>query len=148
MFVGIGLGTSGVKAILMDETQVVLDSKQAPLEASRPAPGWSEQDPVDWITATSTALAGLAADNDLSAVRGIGLSGQMHSATLLDAADTVLRPCILWNDTRSHVEPAEMDADPQFRAITGNIVFPGFTAPKVAWSLVRRTWLDRGRAFS
>ncbi|MGB5560649.1 MAG: xylulokinase, partial [Paracoccaceae bacterium] len=69
----------------------------------------------------------------LNAVRAIGLSGQMHGATLLDASDQVLRPCILWNDTRSHKEAAKLDADPQFRAITGNIVFPGFTAPKLAW---------------
>jgi xylulokinase len=69
----------------------------------------------------------------LAAVKGIGLSGQMHGATLLDAEDKVLRPCILWNDTRSFAEAAELDADPRFRAITGNIVFPGFTAPKLLW---------------
>ncbi|TIU60229.1 MAG: xylulokinase, partial [Mesorhizobium sp.] len=63
----------------------------------------------------------------------IGLSGQMHGATLLDQSDKVLRPCILWNDTRSHVEAAALDADPRFRKLTGNIVFPGFTAPKLAW---------------
>jgi xylulokinase len=66
-------------------------------------------------------------------VRGIGLSGHMHGATLLDAEDKVLRPCIMWNDTRSHREAAALDADPRFRRITGNIVFPGFTAPKLAW---------------
>ncbi len=64
---------------------------------------------------------------------GIGLSGQMHGATLLDADDKVLRPCILWNDTRSYREAAALDADPKFRKLTGNIVFPGFTAPKLAW---------------
>jgi xylulokinase len=79
------------------------------------------------------ALRGQA---ELSGVRGIGLSGQMHGATLLDAGHHVLRPCILWNDTRSHEEAASLDADPRFRAVTGNIVFPGFTAPKLAW--VRR----------
>lgn len=66
-------------------------------------------------------------------MRGIGLSGHMHGATLVDRQDEVLRPCILWNDTRSHAEAAALDADPRFRAITGNIVFPGFTAPKLAW---------------
>src|SRR5690606_39275242 len=70
---------------------------------------------------------------ELTAVRGVGLSGQMHGATLLDAADRPLRPCILWNDTRSHAEAAALDADPCFRKITGNIVFPGFTAPKLVW---------------
>jgi xylulokinase len=69
----------------------------------------------------------------LGGVRGIGLSGHMHGATLLDTADDVLRPCILWNDTRSHEEAAQMDGDPIFRRVTGNIVFPGFTAPKLAW---------------
>lgn len=69
----------------------------------------------------------------LAATRGIGLSGQMHGETLIDASDNVLRPCILWNDTRSHTEAAELDADPSFRAISGNIVFSGFTAPKLVW---------------
>ncbi len=66
-------------------------------------------------------------------MRGIGLSGQMHGATLIDKADRPLRPCILWNDGRSAEEAAELDADPRFRKITGNIVFPGFTAPKLVW---------------
>jgi xylulokinase len=69
----------------------------------------------------------------MGAVRGIGLSGHMHGATLLGADDAVLRPCILWNDTRSAAEAAELDANPYFRRLTGNIVFPGFTAPKLAW---------------
>jgi xylulokinase len=69
----------------------------------------------------------------MAAVRGIGLSGHMHGATLLGADDAVLRPCIMWNDVRSHAEAAQLDADPRFRKITGNIVFPGFTAPKLAW---------------
>ena len=69
----------------------------------------------------------------VAAVRGIGLSGQMHGATLLDAADEVLRPCILWNDTRAHAEAAALDGDPMFRRVSGNIVFPGFTAPKLDW---------------
>ncbi len=133
MYLGLDLGTSGVKALLIDADQRVLGSATAPLTVSRPAPGWSEQDPAAWISATRDAITALGADHDLRAVKGIGLSGQMHGATLLDAGDQVLRPCILWNDTRSHVEAAAMDADPRFRAITGNIVFPGFTAPKLAW---------------
>jgi xylulokinase len=70
---------------------------------------------------------------ELASVRGIGLSGQMHGATLLDASDKPLRPAILWNDGRAAVEASELDADPRFRRITGNIVFPGFTAPKLVW---------------
>lgn len=135
MYLGLDLGTSGVKAMLFDENQRVVGVANAALDVSRPHPGWSEQDPLDWIRATREAVGALKAAHGpaLSAVKGIGLSGHMHGATLIDAADQVLRPCILWNDTRSHVEAAEMDADPRFRAITGNIVFPGFTAPKLAW---------------
>ena len=133
MYLGLDLGTSGVKALLIGADQAVIGSATAPLEVTRPHPGWSEQDPDSWISATEAALRQLAGAYDLSGVRGIGLSGQMHGATLLDAADTVLRPCILWNDTRSAVEAAAMDANPIFRAQTGNIVFPGFTAPKLAW---------------
>lgn len=135
MYLGLDLGTSGVKAMLIDGDQRVIAVANAAIEVSRPHPGWSEQDPLDWIRATREALAGLKASHgrDLAAVKGIGLSGHMHGATLIDAADQVLRPCILWNDTRSHVEAGELDADPRFRAITGNIVFPGFTAPKLAW---------------
>lgn len=133
MFIGLDLGTSGVKALLIDDAQSIIGSAQSPLTVARPADGWSEQDPAEWISATITALSALGSQYDLSGVRGIGLSGQMHGATLLDKSGKVLRPCILWNDTRSHIEAAEMDADPRFREITGNIVFPGFTAPKLAW---------------
>jgi xylulokinase len=132
MYIGLDLGTSGLKGILMDERQAVLAEATAPLTVQRPEPGWSEQSPADWIAAAEAVMDRLAGQ-DLSAVRGIGLSGQMHGATLLDAADEVLRPCILWNDTRSAEEAAELDADPMFRRLTGNIVFPGFTAPKLVW---------------
>lgn len=135
MYLGIDLGTSSVKALLIDGDQAVVASAVAPVALSRPHPGWSEQDPADWIAATEKALDELKAKRGgaLAAVKGIGLSGHMHGATLVDAADHVLRPCILWNDTRSHAEAAKLDADPRFRKITGNIVFPGFTAPKLAW---------------
>jgi xylulokinase len=136
MYLGIDLGTSSVKAMLIDDGQRVIGSaSSAEVKTARPQPGWSEQDPADWIRATEEAIAGLRAAHPeaLSAVRGIGLSGHMHGATLLDAEDKVLRPCIMWNDTRSHREAAELDADPRFRKITGNIVFPGFTAPKLGW---------------
>ena len=132
MYIGLDLGTSGLKGILIDEDQKVLSEASAPLNVSRPRDGWSEQSPTDWIAAAETVLGRLS-EHDLSAVRGIGLSGQMHGATLLDGSDNVLRPCILWNDTRAHLEAAELDADPKFRAVSGNIVFPGFTAPKLLW---------------
>jgi xylulokinase len=135
MYIGLDLGTSGLKGILIGADQTVLAEATAPLTVSRPAEGWSEQAPSDWIRAAEAVLDQLSAAG-LGQVRGIGLSGHMHGATLLDAADEVLRPCILWNDTRSHVEAAELDGDPIFRRLTGNIVFPGFTAPKLVW--VRR----------
>nr|WP_216859476.1 xylulokinase [Sulfitobacter aestuariivivens] len=130
------MGTSSLKAILIDADQNMLGEHSVPLTVQRPHDGWSEQDPASWAEAAHEALQALAATCDLAELRGIGLSGHMHGATLLDENGTVLRPCMLWNDTRAAVEAADMDADPQFRAITGNIVFPGFTAPKVEW--VRR----------
>ncbi|MES0024001.1 MULTISPECIES: xylulokinase [unclassified Mesorhizobium] len=135
MYLGLDLGTSGVKALLIDAGQKIIGSGHASLDVSRPHPGWSEQNPADWIRACETAIAELKTSHpkELAAVKGIGLSGHMHGATLLDAGDQVLRPCILWNDTRSHAEAAALDADPRFRQLTGNIVFPGFTAPKLAW---------------
>ena len=133
MYLGIDLGTSGVKALLMDDSQRVIGSETAPLTVSRPHSGWSEQAPADWVAATERALDALHATHGLGRVRGIGLSGQMHGAVCIDAGGAVLRPAILWNDTRSHAEAAQLDADPQFRAISGNIVFPGFTAPKLVW---------------
>ena len=132
MYIGIDLGTSGVKGVLIDDRQTVVAEASAALMVSRPKEGWSEQSPADWIAATETVLDALSAQG-LTKVRGIGLSGQMHGATLLDRSDEVLRPCILWNDTRSHEEAAELDGDPLFRRVTGNIVFPGFTAPKLLW---------------
>lgn len=135
MYLGLDLGTSGVKALLIDADQRPVASATGELDVSRPHDGWSEQDPADWIAAAEAAVGTLKVSHPaaLAAVRGIGLSGQMHGATLMGADDAVLRPCILWNDTRSHAEAARLDADPRFRAVTGNIVFPGFTAPKLAW---------------
>lgn len=133
MFIGLDLGTSGLKAVLIDDAQQVVAEAAAPLTVQRPAEGWSEQAPADWITAAETVLDRLAAAHPLTSVRGIGLSGHMHGAVVLDHADHVLRPCILWNDSRAHAEATVLDGDPQFRAISGNIVFPGFTAPKLVW---------------
>lgn len=133
MYLGLDLGTSGLKAILIDEDHRPAASAHAALSVERPRSGWSQQDPADWIAACEAVLTELGRQTDLSAVKGIGLSGQMHGATALAADDSVLYPSILWNDTRSASEAAALDADPDFRAISGNIVFPGFTAPKIAW---------------
>jgi xylulokinase len=134
-YLGIDLGTSSVKLLLIGADQTIIGSSHAPLDVQRPHPGWSEQDPASWLTATEAAMAELKAQHpkELAAVTGIGLSGHMHGATLLNNSGNVLRPCILWNDTRSFAEAAELDAQPIFRHLTGNIVFPGFTAPKVLW---------------
>ena len=134
-YLGLDLGTSGLKALLIDEEQKIIASAHAELHVSRPHQSWSEQQPQDWIKAAEAAITRLKAEHGtaLKNVRGIGLSGQMHGAVLLDEQDQVLRPAILWNDTRSHAQAAQLDADPLFRALTGNIVFPGFTAPKLLW---------------
>jgi xylulokinase len=135
-FLGIDLGTSEVKALLVDEAGRPAASSGAPLEVSRPHPRWSEQAPEDWWRATLAAVDRLRASHPdaLAALRGIGLSGQMHGATLLDAADRPLRPAILWNDTRSDRECAELvEREPGTLRITGNRAMPGFTAPKLLW---------------
>ena len=133
MYLGIDIGTSSVKAVLMDRDQRILGSRTAGLEVSRPHPGWSEQDPATWWTACVAVLDGLAVEHkkEMAAVKGIGLSGHMHGATLLDGADKVLRPCILWNDGRSAEEASEISGPSE--RITGNIAMPGFTAPKLMW---------------
>lgn len=134
MYIGIDLGTSGIKVVLLDEQQEILATMQQPLSIARPQPLWSEQQPEDWWQALDTAMLALAAAHDLSAVKAIGLTGQMHGATLLDKADHVLRPAILWNDGRSHLECAELEQlVPNARELTGNLMMPGFTAPKLRW---------------
>lgn len=136
MDLGIDIGTSEVKAVLLDEAQRVVATAHAPLAISRPQPLWSEQDPHDWWRATQAALADLRAQHAAAygAVQGIGLSGQMHGATLLDANQRVLRPAILWNDGRSGAQCATLEQrEPASRRITGNLAMPGFTAPKLLW---------------
>ena len=133
MYIGLDLGTSGLKAVLIDDDQAIVAEATAPLTVARPHAGWSEQAPQSWCDAADAVMTALKEQSSLRAVRAIGLSGQMHGATLLDADDKVLRPAILWNDTRAAQEAAALDAQPDFRALTGNIVFPGFTAPKIDW---------------
>ncbi len=137
MYLGLDLGTSGVKAILLGQGGELVGQASARVAISHPRPSWSEQEPEDWWKATATAVVALRRDHDLSSVRGIGLSGQMHGAVLLDQADQVLRPAILWNDGRATAECVALEiAEPRSRAITGNLAMPGFTAPKLLW--VRR----------
>ena len=134
MYIGIDLGTSGVKVVLLDENQHIVAITQKPLPISRPQPLWSEQNPQDWWNATNEAMLELANQQDLSNVKAIGLTGQMHGATLLDKADNILSPAILWNDGRSFAECEELEKlVPNSRVITGNLMMPGFTAPKLRW---------------
>jgi len=135
MYIGLDLGTSGIKALLMDAQQRIIGSANANISVSRPNPGWSEQKPQDWISACEQAMGELREKfpAEFTATDAISFSGQMHGATLLDSSGQVIRPCILWNDTRSYMEAAELDANPLFRQLSGNIVFPGFTAPKLCW---------------
>jgi xylulokinase len=136
MYLGIDLGTSAVKALLVDEEQRVIAQGQASLSVERPRPLWSEQDPEAWWRATNDAVGAVrsAAPAAFTGLRAVGLSGQMHGATLLDAEDRVLRPAILWNDGRSAAECVELERRvPESRRITGNLAMPGFTAPKLLW---------------
>lgn len=134
MYLGIDLGTSGVKAILLSEEGKVIASHGEPLQVNRPHPLWSEQDPASWWSATDAAVLALGQKHSLSNVRAVGLTGQMHGATLLDKQQNILRPAILWNDGRSAQECRELEASvPNSRQITGNLMMPGFTAPKLKW---------------
>lgn len=133
MFLGIDIGTSGVKAVVLDEHGSVVGQGTAALTVQRPHPLWSEQDPDAWWKATTAAVQAIEPSVRRS-VRGVGLAGQMHGATLLDADDKPLRPAILWNDGRCFAECDALErAVPNLRAISGNIAMPGFTAPKLLW---------------
>jgi len=136
MYLGIDVGTSEVKVALVDDAQRVVDVGRAALTVERPYPLWSEQDPESWSRAAGSAIAEIRAGHaaKLAAVKGIGLSGQMHGAVLLDAENRVLRPAILWNDARSAAECVELERRaPGSRRLTGNMAMPGFTAPKLLW---------------
>ncbi len=138
-YLGIDIGTSAVKALLIDAEGRSVASASASLEVSRPHADWSEQAPDGWIKATGAALDELRVKSaaELGRLRGIGLSGQMHGAVLLDPSDRPLRPAILWNDGRSAAECAALtEREPRFHSLGGNLVMPGFTAPKLEW--VRR----------
>ncbi|WP_417522895.1 xylulokinase [Marinovum sp.] len=132
-YLGIDLGTSGLRALLMGQDGTVLGSAERHYQVAHPHPGWAEQDPADWIAALDGAVNELRALPGFDGLRGIGVAGHMHGATLLDTDNRVLRPCILWNDTRSSAEAATLDGTEGVREASGNIVFPGFTAPKLLW---------------
>jgi xylulokinase len=135
-YAGFDLGTSALKAIIVDETQAILAEAEAPLTSSRPRDLWSEQNPLDWWSALERAVAELRARNPAAwaGIRAIGLSGQMHGAVILDAADAPLRPAILWNDGRAAAECLELrEAVPEIGNLAGVDAMPGFLAPKLLW---------------
>lgn len=134
MYLGIDLGTSGIKVILTDHNGKLCASQTASLAVSRPQALWSEQNPEHWWLALDDCMQKLQASKLLTQVKGIGLSGQMHGATLLDSDNKVIRPAILWNDGRCAKECLQIEKEvSNSRQITGNIIMPGFTAPKVKW---------------
>ncbi|WP_312625174.1 xylulokinase [Scandinavium sp.] len=139
MYLGIDLGTSEVKALVIDENGDIVASHSAPLTIQRRHPHWSEQSPQAWWEATDYLMSTLKekCEQHWAAIKAVGLSGQMHGAVLLDGADNVIRPAILWNDTRSSQECVELEEmAPELHTVAGNLAMPGFTAPKLLW--VRR----------
>ena len=136
MFLGLDLGTSELKALLLDDQHQVRAVVRSPLSVQRPAPTWSEQFPADWWIALTQAMDRLQSSHAdaLAQVRAVGLSGQMHGAVLMGEQQQVLRPAILWNDGRSGAQCEQLEARlPALRQITGNLAMPGFTAPKLLW---------------
>ena len=136
MYLGLDYGTSEIKALLIDAAGNIVHTHGVSLSIQRPQPHWSEQSAAEWWQATNDLMAAMCekSGNHWQQIKAIGLSGQMHGAVLLDATDKVLRPVILWNDTRSAAECAELEtAVPDLHAITGNLAMPGFTAPKLLW---------------
>jgi xylulokinase len=136
MFLGIDLGTSEIKLLLLGEDGHIAATVGAPLTIQRPRPLWSEQHPADWWAGLEAACAQLTtrAPQAMRQVQAVGLSGQMHGAVVLDAQGETLRPAILWNDGRSGAECAALEAEvPRLHAIAGNLAMPGFTAPKLRW---------------
>ena len=136
MFIGIDLGTSSIKMILIDHKQNIIATAYSNLTIQNPKEGYSEQSPEEWIKATNECfkIVNEIAPKEFSETVSLGISGHMHGATLIDKSGRVIRPCILWNDTRSYKECLEFE-DQEFdvRKISGNITMPGFTAPKINW---------------
>ena len=135
-YIGIDLGTSAVKLLLMDEKGAIhnIVSKEYPLYF--PHPGWSEQNPEDWFTQSMEGVKELIADCDRSKVAGISFGGQMHGLVVLDKEDQVIRPAILWNDGRTGKETDYLNqviGKDKLSSYTANIAFAGFTAPKILW---------------
>ena len=135
-FIGIDLGTSSVKILLVEETGTILKTVTKDYPLAFPHPGWSEQEPKDWWDACVSGIKELLSGFDASEIAGIGAGGQMHGLVALDEADAVIRPAILWNDGRTDRETAWLNEEigkDRLSALTANIAFAGFTAPKILW---------------
>ena len=135
-YLGIDVGTTAVKALVVDESGGVVGEAESPLNVSAPRPGWAEQDPHEWWEGTVNAVRGASARAGVREVEAIGLSGQMHSLVLLDKADRVLRPAILWNDVRTTAQCrfiVDQVGKAGLRRMVGNPELEGFTAPKLLW---------------
>lgn len=134
LFIGIDLGTSAMKLLLMDAQGTIHNTvtKEYPLEF--PHPGWSQQNPEDWKKALFEGMLELLDGFDASQVAGIGAGGQMHGLVVLDEHDNVIRPAILWNDGRTAKQVDYLNnviGKDKLSALTANIAFAGFTAPKI-----------------
>ena len=135
-YIGIDLGTSGTKLLLVSADGRILAENTQTYEVCYPQSGWSEQNPADWFAAAMRGLKELLQGQDKSAVKGIAFGGQMHGLVALDAEDNVIRPAILWNDGRTEKQTAYLNTiigKEKLSAYTGNIAFAGFTAPKILW---------------
>jgi xylulokinase len=138
LLLGIDIGTSGSKALLLAADGSVVASATGEYPLYTPRPLWAEQDPADWWTATTGAIRRVLGTTGVSAeqIAGVGLTGQMHGLVLLDAAGRVLRPCIMWNDQRTGPQCAAITARlglPKLLELIANPLLPGFTAPKIVW---------------
>ena len=136
LYIGIDLGTSSVKLILMSEKGEIVKSAVREYPLSFPHPGWSEQNPEDWKEAVLDGMRELTEGVDSSEIKGIGTGGQMHGLVVLDENDEVIRPAILWNDGRTEEETEYLNSvvgKNRLSKYTGNIAFAGFTAPKLLW---------------
>lgn len=135
-YIGIDLGTSGAKFLLVAADGTILAENTQAYPVFYPHPGWSEQNPEDWFAAVMRGLKELLKGQDKTAVKGISFGGQMHGLVALDKDDTVIRPAILWNDGRTERQTAylnEVIGKEKLSEYTGNIAFAGFTAPKILW---------------
>ena len=135
-YIGIDLGTSAVKILLVDPNGKILNSVSRSYPISYPQPGWSEQNPEDWLCATLEGLEELLTGYQKADVKGISFGGQMHGLVLLDAEDRVIRPAILWNDGRTEKQTDDLNngiGKQMLSEYTANIAFAGFTAPKILW---------------